>query len=360
MQRLVVVCLVALLGATVSVAQTGYVVSGYDNDAPGGNSVVCGGQFNIAEGNLSSVVGGQKNSASGHWSFVGGGLNDTASGNVSFVGGGSYNTASGPVSFVGGGVNNTASGNVSFVGGGSYNTASGNVSFVGGGSYNTASGFLSFIAGGSYNVATGDWSTVLGGYSNTANADYVLVYGNDVDPTVTEAYRVYLFSPSNPGRLMLNRLQGSHPIHAGTDYTNGNGAHLTAGGQWISTSSRTVKDRFVQLERAAVLEKIRLLPVEGWFYKGTQEYHIGPYAEDFHDAFGTGELNGPDARTSLAASDVAGVALVGMQAMAEQLEHLRSENAELRQRIEQLERLVERLARTTAQGAAEPSLGSNR
>jgi hypothetical protein len=321
---------------------------------------VVGGQKNSASGNGSFVGGGGFNTASGWGSFVGGGRGNVAEGYISTVVAGDSNTASGPVSFVGGGTMNTAKEYGSFVGGGLRNAASGLGSFVGGGASNTASGFGSFVGGGTFNTASGDYSIVIGGYSNTANANFVLVYGNDVDPTVTEAYRVYLFSPSNSGRLVLNRLQGSHPIHVGTDYTNGNGAHLTAGGQWISTSSRTVKDRFVQLDRAAVLEKIRLLPVEGWFYKGTQEYHIGPYAEDFHETFGTGELNGPDARTSLAASDVAGVALVGVQAMAEQLEHLRSENAELRQRIEQLERLVERLARTTAQGAAEPSLGSNR
>jgi hypothetical protein len=290
---------------------------------------------------------------------------------------------------------NTARGDDSFIGGGYRNTASGFASFVGGGARNTASGFYSFVGGGDENTARGQYSAVIGGLSNTANADFVLVFGNDVDPTATEAYRVYLFSPSNHGRLVLNRLQGGYPIHVGTNNTNGNGAYLSAGGTWTNASTRTKKDRFVQLERTQVLAKIRQLPVEGWFYKGTQEYHIGPYAEDFHDAFGTGVLDGPDARTSLAASDVAGVALVGVQALAERMDRLeqtstsgqtesrllqleqenaqlrqesaalRQESAELRQqsqqlqqRVEQLERLVEQLARgNSTAGGEQPMLG---
>jgi hypothetical protein len=387
------------------------VVGGLRDTASGYWSFVGGGQWNTASGDYSFVGGGFRNTASVYWSFVGGGDRNTASGGESFVGGGSWNTASGNWSFVGGGDRNTASGQRSFVGGGELNTASGGESFVGGGDGNTASGvrsvvcgglgntasgqmsfvgggFLntasgggSVVGGGEENTASGQYSAVIGGYSNTANADFVLVFGNDVDPTATEAYRVYLFSPSNHGRLVLNRLQGGYPIHVGTNTNNGNGAYLTAGGVWTGTSTRTKKDRFVQLERTQVLGKIRQLPVEGWFYKGTQEYHIGPYAEDFHDAFGTGVLDGPDARTSLAASDVAGVALVGVQALAERmdrleqtstssqtesrLQQLEQENAQLRQtsqqlqqRVEQLERLVEQLARSnSAAGGEQPMLG---
>jgi hypothetical protein len=370
-----------------------FVGGGWQNSASGYESSVGGGESNTASGSYSSVGGGQNNTASNFGSFVGGGYQNTASGQYSSVGGGQENTASGQYSsvgggrqnstsgsfysFVGGGQDNTASGQHSSVGGGQNNTASGSYSFVGGGRQNSASGSYSAVIGGFQNTASAFYSTVIGGFSNTANAEYVMVFGNDVDPTATDAYRVYLFSPANPGRLVLNRLQGGHPIHVGTNNTNGNGAHLTAGGQWMNASTRTKKDRFVQLNRNEVLAKIRQLPVEGWFYKGSQEYHIGPYAEDFHDAFGTGVLDGPDARTSLAASDVAGVALVGVQALAERvnlmeqsssssqtesrLQQLEQENAQLQQRLEQLERLVEQFARgNNNTGGEQPRLGEAR
>jgi hypothetical protein len=240
---------------------------------------------------------------------------------------------------------------------------------------------MSFVGGGASNTASGQHSAVIGGYSNIANANYVLVFGRSVNPTVNEAYRAYLFDDNFSGFLVVNRENGDYPIHVGTDATNGNDAYLTAGGVWTNASTRTKKDRYVQLNSTDVLQKIRQLPVEGWYYKGTQEYHIGPYAEDFHDAFGTGVLDGPDARTSLAASDVAGVALVGVQALAErvilmeqsssssqtesrlqQLEQenaqIRQENAQLQQRLEQLERLVEQFARgNNNTGVEQPRLG---
>jgi hypothetical protein len=218
---------------------------------------------------------------------------------------------------------------------------------------------------------------VPGGHSNTANANYNLVFGQDVDPSVTETHRVYFFGPgsSRPsGFLVINRLDGDFPIHVGTNTTNGNGAYLTTGGVWTNGSSRSFKERFVQYRPAEVLEKIRQLPVEGYFYKGTEEYHITPMAEDFYRLFGTGVREiietdstgqlvrrpNPDVDKYLAASDVAGVALLGVKALdelistlgpqsgalAQRLEALEQENQRLRQ---QLEQVMERLALVEAQ-----------
>jgi len=225
---------------------------------------------------------------------------------------------------------------------------------------------------------------VLGGTSNTANARSNLVFGDAVVPSVTETYRVYFFGPGGfrpSGFLVINRLDGDHPIHVGTDGTNGNGARLTTGGVWTNGSSRSFKERFVQYRPAEVLEKILQLPVEGYFYKGTQEYHITPMAEDFYRLFGTGvheiietdstgqlvRRPNPDVDKYLAASDVAGVALLGVQALHEenaqlrqrvadletenaqlrqQISDTRTENAALRARLEQLEALVQKIAST--------------
>lgn len=192
------------------------------------------------------------------------------------------------------------------------------------------------------NQVSGEYSTVLGGFSNTANANYVLVFGQNVDPSAAETHRVYLFGDgvnNNPsGFLVLNRLDGDHPIHVGTNNTNGNGAHLTATGVWQNASSRLKKDRPVPLSRAEVLSKIRALPVEGWYYRGTQEYHIGPYAEDFYEAFRTGDRNRPEeAQRYLAATDVAGVALIGVQALADKQEDLAQLVQDLLRRVEVLE-----------------------
>jgi hypothetical protein len=156
---------------------------------------------------------------------------------------------------------------------------------------------------------------------------------------------------------------------------------LTAGGVWTNGSSRSFKERFVQYRPAEVLEKIRQLPVEGYFYKGTEEYHITPMAEDFYRLFGTGVREiietdstgqlvrrpNPDVDKYLAASDVAGVALLGVKALdelistlgpqsgalAQRLEALEQENQQIKQENQrlrqQLEQVMERLALVEAQ-----------
>jgi FtsZ-binding cell division protein ZapB len=365
------------------------VGGGGGNTASGYEATVGGGQVNAASGDYATTGGGQGNAASGDYATTGGGRQNTASGHYATVGGGHYNTASGVHATVGGGERNTASGRYATVGGGLWNTASGIDATVGGGFSNTASGFFATVGGGEGNTASGDFSVVPGGNSNTANAAYNLVFGEKVDPLVTETHRVYFFGDGritngffrSSGFLVINRLDGDHPIHVGTNGTNGSGAHLTTGGAWTNGSSRSFKERFVQYRPAEVLEKILQLPVEGYFYKGTEEYHITPMAEDFYRLFGTGvheiietdstgqlvRRPNPDVDKYLAASDVAGVALLGIQALHEENTQLRqqvsdmrmedaqlrqrvsdleTENAALRARLERLETLVQKIAST--------------
>jgi hypothetical protein len=322
--------------------------------ASGDYSVIGGGVDNTASGDGATVGGGGFNTASGEYATVGGGGFNTASGEYATVGGGQENTASDSAATVGGGYQNTASGEYATVGGGRGNTASGSLATVGGGSSNTASGSYATVGGGAGNTASGGYSVVPGGYGNTANAGYNLVFGENVDPSVTETHRVYFFGDggSRPsGFLVINRLDGDHPIHVGTNNTNGNGAYLTAAGVWTNGSSRSFKERFVQYRPAEVLEKIRQLPVEGYFYKGTEEYHITPMAEDFYRLFGTGVREiietdstgqlvrrpNPDVDKYLAASDVAGVALLGVKALDELISTLGPQSGALAQRLEALE-----------------------
>jgi len=346
------------------------VGGGGSNTASGYAATVGGGYENTASGYAATVGGGYENTASGGGATVGGGEQNTADGYTATVGGGKFNTASGWYATVGGGEGNTASNDYATVGGGFFNTASGWYATVGGGSGNIASNGYATVSGGEANAASGDYSVVPGGRSNTANGSYNLVFGQNVDPLVTETHRVYFFGPGDTrpsGFLVINRLDGDYPIHVGTDGTNGSGAYLTPGGQWTDASSRSFKERFVQYRPAEVLEKILQLRVEGYFYKGTQEYHITPMAEDFYRLFGTGvheiietdstgqlvRRPNPDVDKYLAASDVAGVALLGIQALHEENAQLRqrvsdleTENAALRARLERLETLMQKIAST--------------
>ena len=358
-----------VIGGDSNTASGAYatVRGGLRDTASGDYATVGGGSYNTANGDYATVGGGSYNTANGAYATVIGGDSNTASGDYATVRGGLRNTASAPYATVSGGAYNTASAPYATVSGGAYNTASDTGATVSGGAYNTASGRYAIVIGGDSNTASGKYSVVLGGHSNTANGDFNLVFGENVNPPVPETHRVYFFSPTNSGFLVINRDDGDHPIHVGTNSGNGRGAYLSTGGVWMSGSSRSFKERFVQYRPAEVLEKIRQLPVEGYFYKGTEEYHITPMAEDFYRLFGTGVREiietdsmgqlvrrpNPDVDKYLAASDVAGVALLGIQALREKNAQLRQrvsdlerENAALRARSEQLEALVRKIAST--------------
>jgi hypothetical protein len=153
---------------------------------------------------------------------------------------------------------------------------------------------------------------------------------------VTPPYRVYLFNSTNDGRLGLNRDSNdggaAYPIHVGTITSNGNGAHLTNGGTWTNGSSRTFKENFQSLGANELMDKISRLELTSWNYKDSDEKHIGPMAEDFVAAFDVGTIRESDSSREdhyLAAGDVAGVALAGVQALLDRIEELEARIVEL-------------------------------
>jgi len=111
------------------------------------------------------------------------------------------------------------------------------------------------------------------------------------------------------------------------------------------TSDRNAKENFELVDCRDVLEKVVSLPVTRWTYKAAPgQKHIGPVAQDFQAAFHVGE----DDR-HIATVDADGVAMAAIQGLNQKLEDMRSElklrnseNAELKQRLEKLERLVTR------------------
>ena len=91
------------------------------------------------------------------------------------------------------------------------------------------------------------------------------------------------------------------------------GAFLSKGGTWTNASSRDLKDRLRPVDAAAVLAKLRSLPISTWHYRAEAAgiRHLGPMAEDFSKAFGLGE----DSR-HIATVDEEGVALAAIDALA--------------------------------------------
>ena len=87
-----------------------------------------------------------------------------------------------------------------------------------------------------------------------------------------------------------------------------------------------------------LLEKLSRMPITEWNAKaqGPDIKHIGPTAQDFHAAFG---LGGSDDK-GISTIDEGGVALAAIQGLNQKLEQKATEIAELKARLERLERLL--------------------
>lgn len=112
---------------------------------------------------------------------------------------------------------------------------------------------------------------------------------------------------------------------------------MTLGGTLLEMSDRNQKHAVRALDHQAILDRITAMPVTEWSYldQPDSERHIGPMAQDFHTAFG---LAGGETRIS--ARDMAGVSLVGVQALAARNQALESEVATLRQELEDIKAMI--------------------
>ena len=123
---------------------------------------------------------------------------------------------------------------------------------------------------------------------------------------------------------------------------------VTVNGTFNNNSDRNAKQDFADVAPTDILDKVAKLPLSEWSYKvdaGTR--HIGPMAQDFYSSFSVGT----DDR-HIAPIDEGGVALAAIQGLnlkmdagtqkAEvRIRKLEEENANLRERLEKLERLLE-------------------
>jgi hypothetical protein len=119
--------------------------------------------------------------------------------------------------------------------------------------------------------------------------------------------------------------------------SNGN---LAISGTLNQGSSRDLKTDIASLDPAEVLSQVTSLPVSAWSYKteiGVR--HVSPMAEDFHRTFGMGADD-----KHLAPGDQAGIALLAIQGLNQVVREKDKEIAELKSRMEALERLVQSLA----------------
>jgi hypothetical protein len=203
------------------------------------------------------------------------------------------------------------------------------------GNDNTNTGASAFVAG-TGNDASGYYATVPGGRGNSASGDYSLAAGRnaaaDHEGSFVWADASGAAVTTTANNQFLCRAIGGTKFY--TTANNSTGVQLNYGSsQWQTLSSRHAKRNIEPIDGQWILERMERLPISRWSYKAQDPdmRHIGPMAEDFNSLFGVGEDS-----TRISTLDPAGVALAGVKELAKQ-------NRELRERITQLEALVEKL-----------------
>ena len=139
-------------------------------------------------------------------------------------------------------------------------------------------------AGG--NLVDSNRNTLIGFSSNvgtTSGIDNSTAVG--AFATVTTSNTI-VFGNSSVDRWSFGRSSNDDgkALQVGSNTSNGNGAYLTDGGVWTNASSIAFKTNFTNLVNSDILSKIKMINVlKG--NKGTEEYHIGPFAEEFKELF---------------------------------------------------------------------------
>jgi Chaperone of endosialidase len=229
---------------------------------------------------------------------------------------------------------------------GDYNTANGAYALYYNttGEKNTAFGHLAlaFNSTGNNNTAvgesalqsnfTGSNNTAIGNFANVSYPDLVYATAIGAGATVDNSYDM-AFGNFGTHAWSFGRPSATvgYALQVGITSLNGNGASLTIGGVWTNASDSTKKEAITTLDGTDILAKLKQLPITRWKYKGTNEYHIGPMAQDFHALFNVGVDN-----TSISSIDPAGIALKAIQAQQEEIDLLKQQIILMKIEIEKL------------------------
>ncbi len=299
-------------------------VGGGDSNAAGAEgSTVGGGSTCAALGELSTISGGGNNVATGYGATIGGGGGFSASLGVPVP-----NLVLSFWGTISGGSDNTVSNEFGVIGGGGGNRAAGQFAVIGGGRNNATAGDFATIPGGSLNIATGT-SSLAAGHRAQAQHDGAFVWADHTDTDFASQSQDEFAVRATGGVRLVTGFSGNSPV----------GAQLPPGsGSWSTLSDRHMKENFKTVDGRQILQRLAQVPVTTWNYKTEQPAvrHIGPMAQDFSKAFGTGTDD-----KHISTVDADGVALAAIQGLYQLLQQRESE---LKAQRAQIQSLTERLA----------------
>lgn len=139
---------------------------------------------------------------------------------------------------------------------------------------------------------------------------------------------------SNTGNnQMLMHFPGGYRLQS--NITGTTGVTLAGGsGTWVSLSDKNSKTNITAINEDEILAKVAAMPISQWNYKSQDDSikHIGPMAQDFHEAFKLGDTD-----KGISVVDADGINMAAIKALNKKLEILQEVNEKLLKRIEKLE-----------------------
>jgi len=115
----------------------------------------------------------------------------------------------------------------------------------------------------------------------------------------------------------LTNAAGQEAIRLAQEKANRKKARNSLIGSVIGIGAMMLSDENVKTNKRKVslLDKLKTVRVEKWKYVGQDTDHIGPYAQEFNDAFGVGQ----DDNSQIAVLDALGVTLGAVKELSEQV-----------------------------------------
>ena len=109
---------------------------------------------------------------------------------------------------------------------------------------------------------------------------------------------------SSPAPRAIFLRTNSSLTEQGASSTPRPGRTSPSGGRGRTASDRTKKHDFQSLDKRSVLEKVARMPITSWSYKAEKPAirHIGPMAQDFYKALGSGSTTSTSPRSMRAGS----------------------------------------------------------
>jgi hypothetical protein len=199
-----------------------------------------------------------------------------------------------------------------------------------------ASGFGA-AAVGYHTVAAGDYSTALGYYSTAWGTNSIVLGTETSDDTLsgcfvwadnTDYYTATLPPVKNTANnQFMAKASGGFVFYSNPAMTAG--VTLPSGsGSWLSISDKNKKEHFKSVSGEYILSKIAKLDIPSWNYKAQSPNirHIGPMAQDLYAALHFGESD-----TTITTTDIDGINMLAVQALAERTKQLKQKATEIDQ-----------------------------